>query len=358
MPKTESTRVLLKDVAKAAQTSPGTVSAVLNRRKSTIRVGDATRARILAAAKDLGFRPDPIARSLRTRRTATIGVVVNGLSAHAERLVCVERLASQRGYEVLLALSRWEAEREEDEIRRLLHRRVDGLLLLSPAIDAAQRELLRSLIAEGFPLVGVGPVPVAGMDGVDADRAEAFRAMAAQMAGRGARRFAFLGWQHTPGVRERIAGIRRALEGVDGAELRVAGCPEGLDLRGVSNGEAAALIDGLYAGSGGGDDWPEAVLCQTDELALAVMQRAHARGLSVPGQVAVAGGAEQEYAALLDVPLTSVRMPSEQLVRAAMDRLIERIERPDARYEPLRLSLPMQVMPRRSSEFGAAPAAD
>lgn len=346
MPFGASSRVSLKDVAKAANTSPGTVSVVLNRRKSTVRVGEATRARILAAAKTLGFRPDPIARSLRTQRTATIGVVVNGLASNAERLMWVEQLASRRGYEVLLALSRWEVEREEDEINRLLHRRVDGLLLLSPAIDDARRETLQSLAANRFPVVGIGPVTVEGIDVVDADRIEAFRQMAAEMLDRGARRLAFLGWQMTPGVRDRVEGIRRAVDAVPGAELRIAGCPEGLDLHGVSNQKAVELLDTLY-----GEKWPDAVLCQTDALAAAVMQRAGIRGLAVPEQVAITGNGETEYASLLPVPLTSVRMPNERLVQVAIDRLIDRIERRVTDEQPMRVNLPMQVIFRRSSEF-------
>lgn len=346
----KNNRIRLIDVAKLVGTSPGTVSVVLNKRKSNIRVSEKTRQRIFDAAKELGFCPDPIAQSLRMKRTATIGVVVNGLEANADALMHMERISSSAGYEVLLALSRWEASREDDEIQRLINRRVDGLLLLSPAINASRREMLESVISKGIPIVGIGPMIMDGIDQVDWGRSQAFEQLTEDLLKRGCRRLAFLGWQHTPGVEERLVGIRMAANHFEDVQLQVVGCPHGLELHHHTSEDAAMLLDEAY-----GDDWPDAVLCQNDELALAVMQRARLKGIRLPNELAIVGGDNRSFSRMLDTPLTTIKIDKQQMVKVAMKRLIDCIELKQSKDEstpkPQRVIVPAEVMIRQSSDF-------
>jgi LacI family transcriptional regulator len=321
---------------------------------------------VLTIAKELGYQANPIAKSLRMRRTATIGVVVQGLKLNARRIEAAERLAATREYQLLLAMSRWEANREENEIRRLLRRRVDGLLLLSPALDTEGYETIESLVRQNFPLVTIGKPPYEGVDYVDWDRPDMFKRLTAHLLDQGCRRIVFLGRQADQQVSGRIEGVRAAMAGVPGAELRIAGCDERPEVvrqfdippdeRGPNwveqtvrrlNARAASQLRPLFE-----QCWPEAVVCQTDLLAVAAMQVAHGMGLRVPDQVAVTGTSDEDYTEFLPVPLTTVRMPHEAMVEAAMTLLMDRIEKKEnTDVFPARL-VPAELVIRKSSLFG------
>lgn len=343
--------ILLKDVAKQAGTSPATVSQVLNGRRSTIRVGESTRRRVLQVAKALGYRANPMARSLRTRRTATIGVVVHGVATNAPRIETAERFAGQHGYQLLLAVTRWEAEQEEDAIRRLLHRQVDGMMLVSPAIDAAERRVIEELVQEDFPLVAIGPPPIRECAYVDWDRRESYQQLAEHLLERGCRRLLFHRHEATVGVRQRIEGVQAAIKRIGGAEaeLRIVGSDEAVLLGDSATKDRAIEQTRQFLRDG----WPQAIITCTDEQALVVMQLCREFGLVVPRDVAVTGCSNASFTQYLDVPITTIRLPHERLVQEALAYLIRRIERDDedAPVEQIQQIYPAELLLRQSSAF-------
>jgi len=330
--------VQIKDVAKYANTSPSTVSQVLNGRPTTIRVSEATRKRVLKAASTLGYRANPIAQSLRTRRTATIGIVFQGMQDNAQRIEALHLRANEAGYQLLLAISGAKAERQEHEIERLLHLKIDGLAILSPSLEQVKQPTLSSLVKQKFPLVGIGPLLVEGADNVDWDRVRAYKQITKHLLQRGCTRFLFYGHADTPGVKMRIEGIKEALAEAGRGDLRLA--RSDLDTRkGIKQHLAS--------------DWPNAVICSTDQLAAQVMQAAAESGRSIPDEMAVTGCSDLEFSALLTVPLTTIRMPHVELASAALSRLIDTIENPSSRNEPQHTLLPAEVVIRKSSEYRA-----
>lgn len=335
----------LRDVAEKAHTSPGTVSRVLNGGKSAFRISEATRKRIFAAVDTLGYRPNIVARSLRTKRTYSLGVVVHGEQNVAEHLKAAEYHANQRGYELLLAVSRWDAKREEDVLRRLLSRGVDGLLLISPVVKGDPDKILENLVARNFPLVGVGPMILKGADFVDWDRVGVYHELTKHLIERGCRRLAFgFTSEITPGIQGRIDGIRKAAGEAQGVTLNVMTSEADMyDDKSRLTEFLRRKLDEIQ---------PDAVLCATDDMAVAISSVAKSMGKVLPRDLAVTGCSNHFSSQWLDVPLTTVVMPAGETVRVAINRLVHRIENPGEEFDPMAEYVPAELVFRVSSSFG------
>ncbi|MFH1614824.1 MAG: LacI family DNA-binding transcriptional regulator [Planctomycetota bacterium] len=338
--------IQLKDIADYVGVSQGTVSRVLSNKKSGVRISDDTRKRVLQVAREFGYTPNPIARSLRTRRTATIGVIAPSNNNFSQQINTAEIIAAQKGYELIVAITRWSTEQEENEIRRLLHRMVDGLLILSPVIEGQRDKVLGELVGKGFPLVGVGPILNDSADYVDWDRQEAYKQLTEHLLERGCRKIAFLARNMTPGIQGRIDGVRAAVENnSEGVQLRLIGCQS--DLRAMNNPQLEQFARKEILANR-----PDAVLCPSDEDALVVMHTVRKLGWSVPKEIAVTGCSNQSFGEFLEVPLTTVAMPYEKMVETAVVRIIERIENADKSFARMAKCVPADVIIRQSSMFG------
>lgn len=343
--------VRLKDVAQEARVTATTVSRILNNRGSPLPVSEETRQRVLRAAKQLNYQPDYTARSLRTRRTFTIGVVTPSPRDQWRMLDTAEQIVETRGFELVMTISRWNAGTEEKALRRLLSRRVDGILILGSAIESGNRQALESLAAKQYPVVGIGPMVVRGIDSVDFDRTAALHTLTAHLRAQGCRSFVFLENADTPGCRALIAGIEAALKGCPGVSftpLRFTPINQRCSLSHVAEGLAMFLKTNR----------PDAIICRTDELALTVIGTARRLGLAVPEQMAVTGSGNIPLGAELPPALTTLEIPQATMVQAAMTRIFDQILRPAVPYEPLAKLVPAELIVRQSSRFGSTPPAD
>lgn len=326
----------LKEVSHLAGVSVSTVSHILSGR--TTRYSQKTRQLVIDAARQLDYRPDPISQALRTRKSSTIGVVMHGIS---DSVKLVEDIASQRGYQMLLAFTKWKTASDVVEIRNLLRRKVDGLLLLSPAVDSSHNEAVEELIEAKFPLVGIGISIAQNMDYVDWDRHAAYKKLTEHLLGRGCRRFLFLNVGETPAVLERIRGIQSALDAVPGTEFATMTSPSNE----LIPGQIADIIT---------SGWPQAIICQSDLLALAAIKTATSAGIKLPDNLAVTGCSDMSFSALLHVPLTTIRMPAGKIVELAMERLFSRIENRDVQPEHFSAILQSEIIFRESDKYVAA----
>lgn len=306
----------IKDVAAAAGVSVGTVSNVLNRPEV---VAPATRERVQAAISRLGFVRNESARQLRAGRSRSIGLVVLDVAnpfftdvAHG-----VEQVADGNATMVVLCNTGESPDRERRHLEMLEQMRVLGVLITP--VDAKSR-LIEAMIGRGMPVVLVDRRSVRrNRCSVAVDDVLGGRLAVQHLAEQGHRRIAFVGGPFSlPQVGDRHAGALSALAASDAADLLVV---ETASLTLPAGRQAAAEIAALPAGRR-----PTAVFCANDLLALGVMQELTRSGLRLPGDVAVVGYDDIEYAAGAVVPLTSVRQPRELLGRTAADLIFEEVE--------------------------------
>lgn len=296
-------RVTTHDVAKKAGVSQPTVSLVLSR-NANARVSSETRARVLAAAHDLGYLPNVVARSLVRNRSYAIGVIVPDLRNpfFADVVSGAERVVSEAGYAVLLCETR-EIPRDR-HIQALLERQVDGMMMDAIGVSS----LPESLVA-GSNLVLIDEPPDR-WPGVASDAIGAGRLAAEHLLSLGHARFGFLGPAtnvHTIRMRERGFVQTLAAHGIRlESELlrRVAATSAG--------GQAGmrALLDL--------DEPPTAVFCINDLVAAGALKICSLDGAKVPDQISIMGCDDIELASLLVPELTTVAIPARELgARAA-----------------------------------------
>jgi DNA-binding LacI/PurR family transcriptional regulator len=298
------------DVARRAGVSHQTVSRVLNDHPN---VSPQTRAGVMAAIRDLGYRPNAAARTLVTGRTNVLGVISfdTTLYGPASMLYGIER-AAHPGYSVAIAsLPAFDRTTLLEAVDRFLGQAVEGIIVIAPETSAVAA--LGGLAAD-IPLVAVGCGTGAPLPSVAIDN----HAGAAQAT----RHLLDLGHatvHHVAGpdswldAQERISGWREA--------LRLAGVPEPELLRGDwsarSGYEAGHRLSAM----------PEvtAVLCANDPMALGLLRSLAERGRQVPREVSVAGFDDVPEAAFFLPPLTTVRQDFGELGRRALHLLIDRI---------------------------------
>lgn len=329
----------MRDVASKAGVSFQTAGKVLNGKGS---VSPETRERILRAAKDLGYVPNALARSLVTRSTCTIGIVASDLSdAELARFVVgAEREARRQGHGVLIGSIDGEGTDAERYLRMLLERRVDGILTAAPQMERNTRvgELLRGPV----PAVSIHRVPGGGLPLVGSDHVETAVLATRHLLGLGHRRIATVtGSGDRQVISMRLKGYERA--------LKEAGVPYDSALVESGNWEA----DGAYEATLRLLDRAQditAVYAQNDTMALGVMSALHERGLGVPDDCAVVGCDDIPIAAHAIPPLTTVHVPfyetGETAVRLLLDIIAGRTEKPQ------RVLLPVRMVRRASCGAG------
>ncbi|ACU37364.1 LacI family DNA-binding transcriptional regulator [Actinosynnema pretiosum subsp. pretiosum] len=310
-------RVTIAQVAAEAGTSAMTVSNVLNNRPGA---SGATRERVLAAARRLGYRPNLAARHLRGGRTGLVGVLTHDLTSQYAleivRGIADELAVAQR--EVLISATYQDAHRETERIGLLTGGLVDALLLVAPVLDADALALLADT-APRCPTVVVDPrafdiaPPTVAVDNYGGSRAAT-----EHLIGLGHTRIAHVcGHPGFESSAERLRGYRDA--------VRLAGLPTDEVPDGAFSHEW-----GFHAGAELAEraDPPTAVVAASDLIALGVIDAARARGLSVPADLSVVGFDDLPLAAQLFPGLTTVRQPLHDMGVTAVRMLTDRPDSP------------------------------
>ncbi|CAM3835299.1 LacI family DNA-binding transcriptional regulator [Nocardioides zeicaulis] len=317
----------VKDVAARAGVSLGTVSNVLNRPE---RVSPATRSRVEDAMRELGFVRNESARQLRAGHSRTLAYVL--LDARNPFFTDVaegaERAAEDAGLSLFLCHSDNRATRESDYLAHLVEQRVQGVLV-TPVDPQAQ--VLSDVRRNGTPLVIVDRTRQdEAFCSVAVDDVLGGRLAVEHLVERGHTRVAFIGGPETIGqVRDRLAGARGAWAdaGLPDDQLTVV-ATEGLTVvEGRSAGERVMGMSNRVR--------PTAAFCANDLLALGLLQQLSTAGASVPGDLAIVGYDDIEYAAAAAVPLTSVRQPRQELGRRATELVLDEAENPDHHHQQL-----------------------
>ncbi|WP_280217655.1 LacI family DNA-binding transcriptional regulator [Nocardia neocaledoniensis] len=303
--------VSIKDVARQAGVSLGTVSNVLNRPD---QVSPATRERVLRAIAETGYVRNDSARQLRDGRSRMLAMVVLDMTNpfFADVAHGAEEVAATHNATLMLCNSGDDPVRERRHLELIAEQRVRGVLITP--VDGDGERALESLSAQGVPSVlvdrGSGRTDRCS---VSVDDELGGRLAARHLLELGHRHIGFVGG---PMSITQVADRRRGAA----TEAQAAGAH--LD---VIDTEALTFEAGRDATSALLDhgDRPTALFCANDLLALGVLQALTSRGKSVPGDMAVVGYDDINFAASAAVPLTSVRQPREELGRAAARLLLE-----------------------------------
>ncbi len=331
------THVTIKEIARRAGVSVATVSYVLNK---TRWVSPELTARVLAVVAESGYHPDVNARSLKSKRTATIGLIVpdNANPFFAEIAKGVEDAGFAAGFSVILCNSNAMLERELAYIDLLLSKRADGVIFAptTPSIEPARR-----LVDLGIPVV----VFYRSAGGLDLDSLRIDN----QAAGCEVTRYLIdLGHRGIACIRplstetasgRRVDGYLQAMAEA-GLEAHLDLMPQG-DNR-MSGGERAARA--LLAGSR-----PfSAIFATNDAMAIGAMRVLRDRGLRIPEDVSVIGFDDIALARYSEPPLTTVAQPRQEAGTQAVQRILERIEK---RYAggPREFVLPTHLVERQST---------
>jgi LacI family transcriptional regulator len=316
----------IRDVAREAGTSVAAVSAALSAApRHNIRVSEATKARIREAATRLGFTPNPLAQSLVTRKTGTLGLVFPYSGAFVDRNPFCSQVMSgvfeevvREKYNLMLHTAigdDWNAA----ETSALIDPRVDGLLLVVPAPDSP---VVAHCIAQGFPCVTVVyDGRSASVPSVNADERAGGRLAAEHLIRLRHRRIAHLaGGPEIASSRPRQDGFLAVLE-----EAAVEARPELMVEGGytVPSGRAALarLLDLPR------ERRPTALFAANDLCADGALAAMAERGLRAPNDIAVVGFDDTWYAAMTRPPLTSVHMPIAEMAAEATRMLIAIVEK-------------------------------
>lgn len=327
--------VSIIDVAARCGVSKSTVSRVLTRDP---RVRAATRLRVEQAIRELGYRPNALARGLVHGRSRTLGLVLYDLANPFFSLLArgVETVARGRGYNVLISDSGGDEAQQRECLAMLAERRVDGLLITP--IHAKEHEL--AMIREA-DLKAVLINSTAGdetISSVGTDNERGGFLAARHLLDLGHRRLAFLGDLHTmPSCQERLAGYRRA------HVYAGSGPDPALIVEDLTSMEAVvAAVHRLFDLPAP----PTGIVAVNDQVAIAALQAMIMCGRRVPDDVALVGFDDIPVAAWLSVPLTTVAQSKEEQGALAATLLIEQIEKQDVPMQ--RVILQPRLMVRES----------
>ncbi len=314
-------RVTVKDVAAKAGVSTATVSRVVNGHP---RVGPEVRAAVTIAIEELGYVPNPSARSLMTHRTGSIGVVILesadrlfGDPFFGQLMLGISAALADRDRRLMLMLA--PTRDEEARIERFLTaEHMDGIVLVGPhGVDP----LLRRLVKRGIPLVVSGrPQDQRGVSYVDAQNRTGAEAAVAHLLASGRRRIATIhGTLDLPSASDRLEGYRDA--------LRAAGHQPDPSLEADGEYRARTAAEAMRALLTSHPDL-DAVFVASDSMAIAAMQAIKDAGRRVPDDIAVMGFDDLPTGRETQPTLSTVRQPIEAMGREMVRLVLQQVDTP------------------------------
>jgi len=333
----------IKDIAKALDLSTSTVSRALN---GSYEIGTETKKLVLEYAEKINYRPNPIALSLKEQKSHSIGVVVAEVANNyfSQAINGIESIAYNRGYHVIITQTHESFDRETANVKHLLSRHVDGLLVSISAetVDISQYQYLHE---KGFPIVFFDRI-VAEIDThkITANNFKGSFAATELLINTGFTKIAHLTNSNNLLIsRERCDGFKAALQ-KHGIEFK----PEYLkycDHGGMIQDEVKLAVTELIEL----EDRPEAIFIASDRLTTNCLHILKTMNIKVPDDIAIAGFTNSDVAELFNPPLTVVRQPAFQMGQMATEMLIKTIESKRPVEEYITEELETELIVRASS---------
>lgn len=302
----------LEDVARQAAVSTATVSRCLN---TPERVSEVTRKKVLEAVNTLGYSPNFGARALASKRTHTYGAIIPTMAnaIFAKGLQAFQETLAEHGSTLLVASSFYDPKIEEQQIRSMVARGADGLLLIG---KSRSDQIYQFLEQQNIPIVlawsfdAESPYNMVGFDNAAATHALTQRALEL-----GHRRFAFLSAERASNDRaaERVKGAQQALAsaGIDPHSMPILEAP-------YSIFDAGRAFEQLLHS----ESKPTIVMCGNDVQAVGALKKARELGIDVPGEISITGFDDLEIADVVEPGITTVHVPHRQMGRISAEILV------------------------------------
>jgi LacI family transcriptional regulator len=313
-------RVTIKTIASEAGVSIATVSSILNNKKGFV-VRENTRNKIFKTVERLGYKPDYIARSLKSQKTNTIGFIVPLLSTGVtlSDIEILEALTREKNYHLFIGYSKGFLKEEEDLLEEFYSRRVDGVILVPSGLKLLNRTLLK-LSEEKFPVVSITKPYRVKIPYVSTDYKKGGYMATEYLIKTGYKRIGFLGGDlGFQTIRERLNGFKKALNdyglGVDESLIFQIPKEKESDNRYISN--LCSDITGQKI---------DAVFSSSDHLAIFLIKAALEKGKRIPEDLSIIGFNDSELSILSPIPVTTIRQPVKDLTETAFKILLEMIE--------------------------------
>jgi LacI family transcriptional regulator len=308
-------KIGIRDVAKLAGVSTGTVSRVLNDHPS---VTDELRVRVRGIIEQLGYMPDPSARSMRSKVSRLIGIVIPDLTNpfFSELVQSAEQAAARHRYNIIVMTSFDHADKEADRIGQLTSRKVDGIILV-PSNDFHTLKL-----PKGLPIVIVDRL-LPGYSGIAADHRSGVRLGVEHLVKLGHRRIGFIsGPKDSIPANDRLKGYLDAMEGAG-------------ELTGGKQNAVPLIAEAAFdyeSGRSAGNyllararhERPTAIFASSDQQAIGCMRAAHDLGIPIPAALSIVGFDGIPLASMTIPRLTTVKQPIQEIAAAAVAVLLSR----------------------------------
>ena len=331
--------VTIKDIAKALGLSTSTVSRAL---RDSYEISPETKKLVLEYAEKINYHPNPIALSLKERRSRSIGVIVCEIanSFFSQAINGIESIANNNGYNVIISQSRESADRELLNLQYLTSRSVDGLII-SVSTETKDLNYFRELHDRGMPIVFFDRI---------VDEIETHKVIVDNFKGAydATTHLIKCGYKRIETVfneavlsiaKERLAGYKAALtdNGMEINEGLIKYCQHG----GMITEEVEDAVQELFKDG----QKPDAIFASADKLTTGCLRILKAKGLSVPDDIGLIGFSNSELTELLDPPLSIIKQPAFEMGEIATSLLLQLIEskRPVTDFETRVLSTELLI---------------
>jgi DNA-binding LacI/PurR family transcriptional regulator len=331
--------VTIKDIAKALGLSTSTVSRAL---RDSYEISPETKKLVIEYAEKINYHPNPIALSLKERRSRSIGVIVCEIanSFFSQAINGIESIAYNNGYNVIISQSRESFDREMLNLQYLTSRSVDGLII-SVSTETKDFSFFKELNQKGLPIVFFDRI----VDEIETHKVAANNFKGAydatvHLIKNGYRRIAAVSNPEVLSItRERLAGYKAALadHDIEIDESLIKFCQHG----GMIFSEVEDVMNELFTSKQN----PEAIFASADKLTTGCFRILKTKGLSVPGDVGLIGFSNTDLTELLDPPLSVIKQPAFEMGEAATSFLLQLIEskRPITEFETRVLSTELLI---------------
>jgi DNA-binding LacI/PurR family transcriptional regulator len=332
----------IKKVAEIAGVSVGTVSHVIT---GSVNVSEPLRLRVKAAIRKLNYHPNHVARSLKTSKTRTLGIIVPDMtiSFFPQVIRGAETAARQQGYSLIAVNSDEDGDRQKELLSLLRSQRVEGILLVIAAAPTPLSQLT-SILDASIPMVCLDRIPDrVPVDSVSVEDEEAAEMGVRHLIEMGARRIALAtGPSALKNERRRLHGYKQALQ--------KAGIPVSDSLIWQGSLTPIDVADICRQGFDGLDAPPQAIFCTNGPTALGVLRALRGRGMAIPRDIAFATFDELTVDDLFSPSITTVVQPAYDIGFKAAEILLDRIEGRAEEGMPITVRLPAILKVRESSK--------